>query len=138
MNPKLFTLAEANRLLPRLDSLLRRLRASHSEREQKEEVVDAFRRKATLDGGALPSDNLAETRQEIGRLSVILHEGLHEIESWGCLVKDLNLGLVDFVALRGNERVFLCWRLGEPEIRFWHSLEEGFAGRKPIDRVFLG
>ena len=137
MDPKLFTLSEANSLLPRLEPLLRRLRESYTEREQEGEVMDRFRRKATLDGGALPSDHLAEARQEIARLSVILQEGLHEIESWGCVVKDPNLGLVDFVALRGNQRVFLCWHLGEPEIGFWHSLEEGFAGRKPIDQDFL-
>jgi hypothetical protein len=45
---------------------------------------------------------------------------------------------VDFVALRGNERVSLCWRPGEPEIQFWHGLEEGFAGQKPIDEDFPG
>ena len=138
MDPKLFTLSEANSLLPRLEPLLRRLRESYAERKQKTEVMDTFRRKATLDGGALPSDHLAKIGQEIARLSAILQEGLHEIESWGCVVKDLNLGLVDFVALRGNQRVYLCWHLGEPEIEFWHGLEEGFAGRKPIRQDFLG
>ncbi len=137
MGHTLFTLAEANSLLPRLEPLLRRLMASQKERERRQAIVDEFRRKASLGGGALAGENLAEASQEIARLTVILREGLREIESWGCLVKDLDLGLVDFVALRGNEHVFLCWRPGEAEIRFWHSLEEGFAGRKPIDEGFL-
>ena len=48
------------------------------------------------------------------------------------VVKDLDQGLVDFLARRGREQVFLCWRLGEPEIRYWHRLQDGFANRKPL------
>jgi hypothetical protein len=50
----------------------------------------------------------------------------------GLLVKDLDEGLVDFPALRGDEEVLLCWRLGEEEVAFWHTPEDGFAGRKPL------
>ncbi len=136
MDPRLFRLDEANSLLPRIGPLLRRLMASHHDRALQQQVVDEFRRKATYGGGALASGDLAGVQQEIARLSVILQEGLREMESWGCIVKDLNLGLVDFPALRGTERVLLCWRLGEPEVRFWHGLEEGFAGRKPLREDF--
>jgi hypothetical protein len=51
----------------------------------------------------------------------------------GCLVKDLDTGLVDFLALREGEPVFLCWQLGEPRITHWHTVEGGFAGRQPIE-----
>jgi hypothetical protein len=54
------------------------------------------------------------------------------LQELGLLVKDLDEGLVDFPALRGDEEVLLCWRLGEGEVAFWHSLDEGFAGRKPL------
>ena len=56
-------------------------------------------------------------------------DDLHEL---GVLVKDLDLGLVDFPTLRDGEEVLLCWRVGEDEIRYWHGLEEGFAGRKEL------
>ena len=56
-------------------------------------------------------------------------EGIHEL---GGQVKDLDQALVDFPALRGDEEVLLCWRLGEDEIRYWHGLEEGFAGRREL------
>ena len=49
------------------------------------------------------------------------------------LVKDLDRGLVDFPALRDGEEVLLCWQVGEGEVAYWHGLEEGFAGRKPLD-----
>ena len=55
-----------------------------------------------------------------------------ELQELGLLVKDLDEGLVDFPALRGGEEVLLCWRLGEEEVAFWHTLEDGFAGRKPL------
>jgi hypothetical protein len=58
---------------------------------------------------------------------------IRRIEEAGGELKDLDLGLVDFLTLRAGEPVYYCWRLGEPEIRYWHGLEEGFAGRKPID-----
>lgn len=57
---------------------------------------------------------------------------MDEIQALGVLVKDLDTGLVDFPALRGGEEVLLCWQLGEDEIRYWHGLEEGFAGRKEL------
>ena len=54
-------------------------------------------------------------------------------QALGVLVKDLDRGLVDFPALRDGEEVLLCWQVGEGEIAYWHGLEEGFAGRKPLD-----
>jgi len=55
-----------------------------------------------------------------------------QLEALGVLVKDLDRGLVDFPALRGDEEVLLCWQVGEDEIAFWHGTDEGFAGRKPL------
>jgi hypothetical protein len=61
---------------------------------------------------------------------------MDQIEDSGCIVKDLDVGLVDFPALLGEEQVLLCWKLGEPRIEYWHRNEEGFGGRKPIDGEF--
>lgn len=60
-------------------------------------------------------------------------QAVRRIEEAGGELKDLDLGLVDFLTLRGGEPVYYCWRLGEPQIRYWHGLEEGYAGRKPIE-----
>ena len=62
-----------------------------------------------------------------------MSEGLEKIRELGGDVKDLDMGLVDFPGRRGEEEILLCWRLGEKTIGFWHGLESGFAGRRPID-----
>jgi hypothetical protein len=66
-----------------------------------------------------------------------LKEALEKIEQTGALVKDLDIGLIDFLSLYQGREVCLCWKLGEDRVRFWHGLEEGFRGRKLIDDEFL-
>ena len=68
-------------------------------------------------------------------LAGALRDAVSEIESNGCVVKDLEMGLVDFPSKVNDEQVFLCWKLGEPAIRFWHRMDEGYAGRKPLDHA---
>ena len=67
------------------------------------------------------------------RLAETLKSALEKIQATGCVVKDLDIGLLDFPAMINDEEVYLCWRLGEERIRFWHRQDEGFAGRKPLD-----
>jgi hypothetical protein len=66
-----------------------------------------------------------------------LRDSMEAIEKLGCLLKDLDIGLADFPTLYRGREAYLCWKLGETAIRFWHGEDEGFAGRKPIDRDFL-
>lgn len=66
-----------------------------------------------------------------------LQQAVENIQQFGCLVKDLDIGLIDFPTLFKGEEVYLCWKLGEPGIQFWHGIHEGFQGRKPIDAEFL-
>jgi hypothetical protein len=66
-----------------------------------------------------------------------LNQAVEKVHSYGCQVKDLRMGLVDFPTLYRGQEVLLCWKLGEEGIRFWHGLEEGFRGRKAIDSEFL-
>jgi hypothetical protein len=62
-----------------------------------------------------------------------LHKLLHEIQDMEIEIKDPTIGLIDFVALKDNREVYLCWRYGEEQIQFWHEIEAGFAGRQKID-----
>jgi hypothetical protein len=132
MPPRLFTLQEANGLLPRLEPVMRRLIARRQELREHQERLAEFRSLASRTGGALPGSHHARAKEESARLLAEINEGVRGIETLGCVIKDLDLGLVDFPASRGREQVYLCWRLGEPEIRHWHGLQEGFAGRKPL------
>jgi hypothetical protein len=131
--PKLFTLAQANSLLHHLTPRLRRLIDAQVALRAHQATMGEFRTRAMQHGGAQPTPALREAKVEIERLTAILRDEIGEIEALGCLVKDLDLGLVDFPARRGEETVLLCWRLGEPSIRYWHGTDEGFAGRKPLD-----
>jgi hypothetical protein len=70
--------------------------------------------------------------EQFEREAQAVAECVEELERLGVLVKDLDRGLVDFPALRGDEEVLLCWQVGEDEIAYWHGVEEGFAGRKPL------
>jgi len=132
MPPKLFTLDEANRLVPSLEPLLRRLVEQRQALREHTQVIDEFRAVAGKSGGGLPGGRFGKARAAAERLGTEIAEGIRQIESWGCVVKDLDQGLVDFPARRGDETVLLCWRLGEASIRYWHGLKEGFAGRKPL------
>ena len=133
MPPKVFTLQEANGMVPALEPLMRRLMGMRQELRQHQQVLDEFRARASRDGGVLPGSSFAEAKTETTRILAEIHEGVQQVETWGCVVKDLDQGLVDFLARRGREQVFLCWRLGEPEIRYWHRLQDGFADRKPLE-----
>ena len=83
-------------------------------------------------GGDLDPGELARVEAQIAEEAKGVALCVNEIHGLGAQVKDADEGLVDFPALRGDEEVLLCWKLGEPEIGFWHGLEEGFAGRQPI------
>jgi len=83
-------------------------------------------------GGDFDPQEPRALEEEFERESQAVTECVQRLERLGVLVKDLDRGLVDFPALRGDEEVLLCWHLGEDEVAFWHGLEEGFAGRKPL------
>jgi hypothetical protein len=72
-----------------------------------------------------PEPRFGELKSEIVRL-------IHRIESFGCVVKDIDLGLIDFPSARDGESTFLCWKAGETRISWWHGTDEGFAERKPL------
>ena len=84
-------------------------------------------------GGDIPPRKLAEAQAEMEAAAKGIARCIERIQQLGALVKDIARGLVDFPALRGeDEEVLLCWQVGEPEIRYWHGPEEGFAGRREL------
>ena len=135
MAPRYFTVEEANEALGELRPLAERMVA------QRRELVDSQRRRATLgaqvgtNGGDLTPSDFVEADAELERAAAALAECLERIQAAGVLVKDLDRGLLDFPARRGGEEILLCWHVGENDVRFWHGLEEGFGGRKPLHDV---
>jgi hypothetical protein len=99
-----------------------------------EENLSQLGNRIMLMGGILvPYEKTARLRFERDHLAAAVKAALERMEATGCVVKDLEVGLLDFPAILNNQEVYLCWRLGEERIRFWHRQDEGFAGRKPID-----
>ena len=134
---KIFTLQEAERLVPTVKELLQRAIESKSEVETVEGELQGISERINLLGGSEinPAAVLKLKRGKDEALRT-LRNVVGQIEASGCLVKDLDSGLVDFPALLGDEEVYLCWKLGEDSIGYWHRVEEGFAGRKPIGDDF--
>jgi hypothetical protein len=86
-----------------------------------------------MGGVIVPYDKLAALRMEHTQLAETLKTSLDRILEAGCLIKDLDIGLLDFPSVIANEEVYLCWKLGEDRIRFYHRQDEGYASRKPLD-----
>ncbi len=127
--PRLFTVAEANDLLPTLRPLMERILDNLEFLRKKSETVIREERIAPN------RPDLMDRLQENEAIARLIHEvkGLvEEINSHGCVCKGIEQGLVDFPCPWGGEIVFLCWRFGEESIGYWHRIEDGFAGRKPL------
>lgn len=134
---KTFTLEEAQSLLPVLESLLKRAIEGKQAAEQVEESLAEFGRRIYLSGGmrvdvAAISKQRAEMEGHLQRV----RESVAEIDSIGVQVKDLESGLLDFPCKVDEQVVLLCWRMGESAIEHWHTMEDGFKGRKPLDERF--
>jgi hypothetical protein len=83
-------------------------------------------------GGNVEPHELEDVQERLDQEVAGIARCVARIHEVGALVKDLDAGLVDFPAMRGGEEILLCWRLGEAEVGFWHGLDEGFSGRKPL------
>jgi hypothetical protein len=132
-----FTLREAEELLPSIGLLIRKAVEQKAVYQEAEQELQAITQRVMVSGGMMVDrDAVAGVRQRLDRAAESLKQALSEIQEAGCQVKDLDIGLVDFPTLFRGREVYLCWRMGEPAIRYWHG-EEGFRGRKEIDRDFL-
>ena len=134
---KRFTLREAQSLLPQVERLLQDAMRLKPEFDEAAAAVSKMKERVHIMGGTLIDRNAAlEIRQRRESSSKLLRQAVEEILEMGVQIKDIEEGLVDFpTRFRGRE-VYLCWKLGESHIEYWHG-EEGFRGRKPIDRDFL-
>ena len=127
--PVLFSVEEANALLPRLVPMLEDLRAGESALDEARAALG--RLTPTMRGNGHGAEAAALERR-LHELADELAEGIRRIAAMGVEVKDLDHGLIDFPSLREGRIVYLCWRLGEGPLAFWHELDAGFAGRQPL------
>jgi len=132
MRNRLFTLEEANALLPWLEEQFVRMMPRRDElAARQEQLIDLLRRRRS-NGHSSSEDDIVETQRAVDRLTKELQVQLQEVSRRGILVRDLGRGLVDFPSLREGREVYLCWLRGEEQIGYWHDTNTGFAGRQPI------
>ena len=131
---KVFTVEEANRLLPKLGELIREAQAKQREILAKEVEVDTLEL-------LYPSGEEGKVSPEIAREIEAYNEAVNqfyslidEVHELGCFLKDIDMGLVDFYTLHDGRVVYLCWKFGEPEVGHWHEVGRGYAYRQPLVR----
>jgi hypothetical protein len=126
--PRTFTLEEATALLPRVRDLI----VEMQETKASIDTINEQLRELTAGNGHAPTGDVARKQQEAKRLVERLNERLAEINELGCELKGLDEGLIDFRSERDGRTVYLCWKLGEEGIAWWHELDTGFAGRQRL------
>ncbi len=133
MAERYFSVADVEALIPALTRLMKRVMTANAEAaEARERLQGEQQRIALAGGGVLDRRAWRADLERIERLTAEVQQGLGEIVELGGAPKDLGLGLVDFLHLREGREVNLCWKYGEREIRHWHGVDEGYAGRKPL------
>jgi hypothetical protein len=133
-----FTVAEAETLLPILESLLRSAIQAKALIEEVDAEQQTLANRIFVSGGMLV-DVVTVARRKAEREKALQRakDAVAEIDATGVQVKDLDIGLLDFPCVVGDDVILLCWKLGEKKITHWHGTQEGFAGRKPIDDKIL-
>jgi len=134
---KTFTIDEAQALLPVLESLLKRAIESRRSAQDVEAKLSELGRRIYLSGGMRV--DVAEAGRQRAEMDAHLQrvkESIAEIDSIGVQVKDVDSGLLDFPFRLEDKVVLLCWRMGETTIEHWHTIEDGFKGRQPVDERF--
>lgn len=134
MKLTVFSLAEARRVVaevrPRLEQLVR-VKQEYDRTQNRIEVLAV-----ALSGASRSNPDRTELHELQDRRTQLGHEvteGIQAIQRHGCLLKDLDRGLLDFYAISGDRLIFLCWHLGEADITHWHPLEGGVSARQPLD-----
>jgi hypothetical protein len=128
-----FTVEEANKLLPELCARMERLTRAKRDFESLQSRIQVL----TLAVAGASKDNpdrqeLHQLQEQRTPLTEVISREIAAIHDYGCVVKDLDQGLVDFYALAGDRLVFLCWKLGEREVAHWHPLDGGFEQRQSL------
>lgn len=128
---KFFTIEEANRMIPFLRRILEEIRSKRREAYEKQLMLEESL-KMVWKGEGPAIKGFFQLKEELEFILDEIQEKLNTIDKYGCIIKDAEKGLVDFPALIKGQEVYLCWRIDEERISYWHGLNEDFSGRKPL------
>jgi hypothetical protein len=129
--PHYFTREEAEALLPDISIVLHNIQQCNLDIRSVEKELHTLHLRAIGDGHHL-REQILMLQSNLERNVMEMRRLLDELHAFGCELKDPDIGLIDFLALRNGREVYLCWHLGEDRIRFWHDLDAGFVGRQPL------
>ena len=132
MPPRYFTAEQANETLQEVRPLTEELVEHRRALLELQELQSSLNQRIAGNGGNVEPQELQDMQERLDEEVAGIARCVARIHEVGGLVKDLDAGLVDFPARRKGVEVLLCWRLGEDEVGYWHGLEEGFSGRKPL------
>jgi hypothetical protein len=131
--PRIFTVDEANALLPQLRQLLSDLRAARERLlEAQEALAQRFHGGARSNGHVAPGGDVDRLTAASNDAQADIGRAVSAIAELGCELKDPDRGMVDFRAMHDGHVVYLCWLQHEPEVLFWHELDAGYRGRQPL------
>ncbi len=128
-----FTREEADRLLSQVRPLVEEMQRRSLVLEHLQREVDSIERRLKGNGHLGEARELERKQQALREVRQGIARTVAEVQDLGVEVKDLTTGLVDFRAVRDGREVYLCWRVGEPRVEWWHPLEGGFAGRQKLE-----
>lgn len=139
MDKRYFSVAEANRMIPALEVAFGRMLQINAQiRSVYRRLSDAGFAPSQEDFELAPAGAGQEVVNELATLRTLI-DGLKDqiaaLQRAGCVIKDIDRGLVDWYALQEGRDVFLCWELGEKEVRYWHEIDAGYAGRRPVSEL---
>ena len=133
--PHLFTLEEANALIPTLEERLGKISAKRDAHTQRHDVLLMHQLLESAEGHAGHESVSPELEEEIKKMEdeiTELEKDVADIHSLGCILRSIEKGFVDFLSKRQGEKIFLCWKKGEPAIRYYHSSKDGMTQRLPL------
>ena len=123
---KYFEIEGAEELLPQIEKILRRTIRLNKALELLSSIeIEVYDDYSNL-------RRITKSNKQFHKLSYEFYSNIEQLEDMGCLIKDLETGLIDFYHKFEGRDIFLCWKLGEKNIKFWHEVDTGFMGRKPI------
>jgi hypothetical protein len=129
---RLFTVEEANALLPRVREMMAQLGEAHGRLVRVSQELESLERRRDRGNILQLARELREARERLGAAVEARRAAFAAIAALGVQIKSLDPALIDFPSLRDGRVVLLCWRAGEPAVMHWHDLDSGFAGRRPL------
>lgn len=139
MERKYFTIAQANKMLPKVKARLARIKQMRAQAQVISRYLEEAGCMPDRETFEIPEDELTvDVLDEVTSLKLLadeINKDVTDLITSGAIIKDLDKGLVDWYAKKDDRDIFLCWMIGDDKIKYWHEIDTGFRGRKPVSEI---